>query len=424
MNKRTTTLAAVLAGVGALAVPAVSQATTPTSEPAATTAAADTTTGDTTGDTTNDTSGDTTGATTGAAAGGSDTTTGGSAAAGEAIDLSGVCPANIVIQTDWFPEAEHAATYQLVGPDYTVDADNKIVSGPLYANGQPTGVDVEIRAGGPAIGADLETEVYADDSITMAYGTTDGQVLSWNNTPLMSVVAPMEINPQMIMWDPETYPDVKTLADLGTEGVIINIFANVTFAEIFKANGTWSEDQIDPSYDGGPSRFIAEQGKLAQQGFASAEPYLYEQVYTDWGKPVAFQTLHDAGFQIYQSTLAIRPDDLETLRPCLEQLVPIVQQAAVDYMNDPDQTNALIVDAVKQYNTFWEYPIEVAEFSHDQQLELGLTGNGPDDTLGNFDFDRLDGVLTQMRDADMDVPEDLTGEMLATNEFIDESIGL
>jgi hypothetical protein len=28
------------------------------------------------------------------------------------------------------------------------------------------------------------------------------------------VVAPMEINPQIIMWDPATYPDVTTIEDL------------------------------------------------------------------------------------------------------------------------------------------------------------------------------------------------------------------
>ena len=68
---------------------------------------------------------------------------------------------------------------------------------------------------------------------------------------------------------------------------------------MFVAEGVWSEDQIDPSYDGGPSRFIGEGGRIAQQGFASSEPYAYEHIFTDWGKPVAYQLIHDAGFQNY-----------------------------------------------------------------------------------------------------------------------------
>ena len=97
---------------------------------------------------------------------------------------------------------------------------------------------------------------------------------------------------------------------------------------MFIGNGTWNQGQIDPSYDGSPARFVAEDGAIAQQGFASAEPYTYEHVFEEWGKPVAYQTLHDAGFQTYSQTLSVREADLEELRPCLEQLVPIIQQSA------------------------------------------------------------------------------------------------
>ena len=101
-------------------------------------------------------------------------------------------------------------------------------------------------------------------------------------------------------------------------------------------------------------------------------------------KPVAYQTIHDAGFQVYSQTLAIRPEDLETLRPCLERFVPVVQQSALDFIADPARTNAAIVDIVEQYDTFWTYTPELAEYSVQTQLELGLTGNGPDETLGNI----------------------------------------
>ena len=70
----------------------------------------------------------------------------GSTPAAEPVDLSGVCPDPIVIQTDWFPESEHGAVYNLLGDDYEVDVDNKTVSGSLVSEGQPTGIGVEIRA--------------------------------------------------------------------------------------------------------------------------------------------------------------------------------------------------------------------------------------------------------------------------------------
>ena len=347
-----------------------------------------------------------------------------SAAGPSPVDLSSVCPATIVIQTDWFPESEYGAVYGLLGDDYEIDVDNKIVSASLVTQGEPTGVNIEIRAGGPAIASDVETELYTDDAVTFAFGTTDGQILSWENTPMVSVVAPLEINPQIIMWDPETYPDVETIADLGAEGVTINVFGGQTFTDVLVGQGILTEDQIDPSYDGGPTRFIGENGAIAQQGFASSEPYQYENVFEDWLKPVEYQTIHDAGFQVYSQTLAIRAEDLETLSPCLELFVPVVQQSAVDFVTDPVRTNEAIVDIVAQYDTFWEYDLGLAEYSVATQAELGLTGNGADETIGNMDEARIETVLQQVRDAGLEVPEDLVATDLFTNEFIDESIGL
>ncbi|MDH3753109.1 MAG: ABC transporter substrate-binding protein [Acidimicrobiia bacterium] len=361
-----------------------------------------------------------------AAACGSDDDVGGDSAAdvgGEGV-LAGVCPDPLVIQTDWFPESEHGALYELIGDDYTVDTGNKIVSGSMVLGGEDLGVDFEVRTGGPAIGfAPVSSHMYTDDAIHLGYATTDGQVLRLDEAPLLSVVAPLEQNPQIIMWDPETYPDVESIADLGAEGVTINVFAGGTFAEVFVAQGIWSADQVDPSYDGGPARFISEGGGIAQQGFASAEPFSYEFEFEEWGKPVGFETLHDAGFQVYSQTVAIRPADLEDLRSCLELVVPIIQQSVIDYAGDPARANDIIVDAVEQYADFWVYNTDLAAYSTETQTELGLIGNGPDDTVGNMEGDRIQTVIDQIRDAGLEVSDEVSVDTIMTNEFIDESIG-
>ena len=117
-------------------------------------------------------------------------------------------------------------------------------------------------------------------------------------------------------------------------------------------------------------------------------------------------------------------DDLEELRPCLEQLVPIVQQAVVDYVADPTRANAIIVDAVEQYQDFWIYSPGLAEYSFGIQVELGLVGNGPDELVGNLDPARVQAVIDQMTAAGLDVAEGLQASDIGTNEFIDASIGL
>ena len=341
-----------------------------------------------------------------------------------AAGLADVCPSPLVVQTDWFPESEHGAMYELLGDDYTVDVNNKVVRGSMVLDGTDLGIEWEVRTGGPAIGfSPVSQHMAADEGIHLGYASTDQQVNHWDVAPLVSVVAPLERNPQMVMWDPGTYPDVEGLADLGAQGITINVFGGGTFPEVFIAQGIWSRDQVDPSYEGNPSRFVAANGSIAQQGFASSEVYTYEHVYEEWGKPVAFQLLHDAGFQIYSQTIGVRPGDMEDLRPCLERLVPIIQQASVDFAVDPDRANAIIVDAVEKYQDFWVYPMDLAEFSVQAQIDFGLVGNGPDGTAGNMVGERIAKVLDDMRAAGMDIDAGLTADQLFTNEFIDNSIG-
>ena len=72
----------------------------------------------------------------------------------------------------------------------------------MTLDGVDLGIDFEIREGGPAIGFSSPSSIiYSDDSVHLAYANTDAQILTYQDTPMLSVVAPLEKNPQMIMWD-------------------------------------------------------------------------------------------------------------------------------------------------------------------------------------------------------------------------------
>ncbi len=350
--------------------------------------------------------------------------------AAEGASLAGVCPDTITIQTDWNPEAEHGALYQMVGPDPEIDADLKTVTGALVGpGGAETGVQLQVRAGGPAIGFQAPSaQMYSDDDITLAYVSTDEAVSVSADLPTLAVVAPLDINPQIIMWDPETFPDVAEIADLGQTDTRVLYFQGAAYMDYLTGNGTLKPEQVDGSYDGTPTTFVASEGGLAQQGFATAEPYIYLNEIAEWGKEVAYQLIHDTGYPVYAAPLAIRSDDLETLRPCLEVLVPIVQQAQIDYVTDPSTANELILALVEEYNTGWVYSQGVADFSVEKQLELGIVGNGSDDTLGNFDEERVQSIIdiaSPIYEATgKTLKENLAPADIATNEFIDTSIGL
>jgi len=349
-----------------------------------------------------------------------------------AIDLAAAgCPADIKIQTDWNPEAEHGHLYAMYGDDYTIDSTIKSITGPFMVGGEYTGVDVTVLAGGPAVGfAQPNAQLYADDSIFMAYVGTDEAIAHSVDLPTVGVFQPLEKDPQMIMWDPETYPDVQGIADLGAEGTTIRVFPGGVYIDYFVGIGMLSADQIDSTYDGAPAVFVSEAGAIAQQGFASAEPYIYENEVEAWGKPVAYELINDAGFPKYAAMMSVRPGDVTEYADCLAALVPALQQVEVDYYDGTlkDATNELILELVDAYDTGWVYSAGVAEYSFETQLADGIVGNGPDSTLGNFDEARVaelfDLVLPIYTDQGIAIADGLTPEDLYTNEFVDMSIGL
>ena len=340
------------------------------------------------------------------------------------MDLSGVCPSPLVVQTDWFPESEQGALFHLIGDDYAMDVSNQLVRGSMVLNGADLGIELEIRTGGPAIFFEaVPTRMHDDHSIHLGVVSTSDQMFDWDDSPVVSVLALLEKSPWMIMWDPQTYPDVHSIADLGREGVTVNVFGGEVFPRVLVARGVLSPEQVDPAYDGTTARFVSEGGAIAQQGFASVEPYTYGYVHHDWGRPVSFQLVHDAGFEVYSHTVAVRPADLESMRSCLDMVVPVIQQAVVSFAVSPDRASETIVSAVEEYADFWEYPPELAEWAAYALREYGLVGNGSDSTVGNLDADRIQRVLDALLLIDSFELADLVAEDLFTNDFIDESIG-
>lgn len=342
-----------------------------------------------------------------------------------ATDLSKVCPSPFVIQMDWYPQAEHGPEYQLLGDDYKVDVKNKTVRGSLIAQGQPTGIEVEVRSGGPAIGnMPVPSVMYTDDSVHAGMVSTDIAISLYGATPVKTIMAVWEKSPMLFMWDPATYPDIHTIADLGKNNVIVNISPWAKYSSWLIASGLMGKELVDKSYDGSPTQFIAADGKYAQQGTATNEPYLYEHEFKAWKKPVRFQLLHDAGFKPYFAAAAVKPANLDSLAPCLEKLVPVWQQAIVDYMASPDRANKIIVDTVSQFRDFWTYNEQRAKVAHAAILEHGLMSNGNNQTIGDTDPQRIQELIANMRLGGEKIPEGLKAEDLLTNQFVDPSIGL
>ena len=356
---------------------------------------------------------------------------GGSAppAASRGVSLNGVCPDPVVVQTSWFPQSEHGAVYQLVGNGYRIDAAHKRVTGPLVLGGRSTGVRIEVRAGGPAVGFQSSAALmYQDPQITLGMLQADEIIQVSKTQPVLGVVAPLEIDPQIILWDPTAHPDWHTIADIGQTDVKVLYFQTGTYMQYLLGSGILRRRQVDGSYDGSPSAFVAAGGKIAVQGYATNEPYTYQHEIAAWGRPVAYQLVYDLGYPNYANVLAVRSDRRASLDACLHRLVPMLQQAQVDFMVKPGPAIDLMVKLDQAYKTGFVYSKGNAEFAVQQMRQLGIVANGGDGTLGNFDTGRLDRLIAItgpiFAGQKKPIKPGLGPVDVATNAYINPSIGL
>lgn len=339
------------------------------------------------------------------------------------VNLTSVCPTTVVVQTDWYPQAEHGGIYELLGDDYVVDAERGATSGPLVVDGESTGIALEIRAGGPFIESPVVTEMFLDDSITFGYVGTDVALSRFAEAPTLAVFNAIAINPQVILWNADLHPGVDTIAQIAQRVPAVSVFGDRPYMRYLVAQGVVPADKVDSNFKGGLPLAIDD---IAHQGFATSEPYRYSTLESG---PIAteFQLVHDAGWTSYPQNLAINKLRVDALRPCLSELVPLLQQAQIDFVLAPDRTISTILDVVTQLNTSWSQSAELANYAVDTLVGLGLISNGITSTFGDFESPRIDAFLTLatpiLREQGLNIP-DVGAEDVSTNEFLDLDITL
>jgi hypothetical protein len=226
------------------------------------------------------------------------------------------------------------------------------------------------------------------------------------------------------------YPDIKGIADLGKTDIKIRYFGGAAYMDFLTSTGVLKASQVDGSYQGDPNLYITDEGKAAQQGFGSAEPYLYENVYPTWKKPVKYQYINDIGWQNYAESIATKPENITKYADCFKVLVPIIQQASVDFVNDPSRANAIILDAVAKFggDFGWTYDQGTADYAVKTIKADGLVANGADGVMGKFDTARVADLISKAVPVytaqDSPPKEGVTPDDVVTNQFIDESIHL
>ncbi|WP_043650845.1 hypothetical protein [Nocardia thailandica] len=340
--------------------------------------------------------------------------------------LSGVCPNELVVQLQWQPQSDMAGVIGLLGPGYRVDTDTKSVTGPLAFDGKDTGIDLTLRAGGPAVGfQSVPSKMYADTGIHLGLVHGDQLIAAAAKQRVVGVTPLLRYNPAVIMWDPAAHPGASTIADLGRTDTTVVVSKDQIFPQWLVAKGQLKQSQLDTGYDGAPARFVGDP-TIAQQGFANSEPYTYEHETPHWNKPVAYAMVKDAGYDVTASNVTVRADALDQLAPCLSKLVPMIQRTGKNYVDAPEAINATIVDWISRDLSFTPYSSGEAAYSARLLADRKVIAPGADGVYGSYDLAGTravsEDIAAILEAGGARLPRPLPLEGLFTNRFVSPEV--
>jgi hypothetical protein len=338
-------------------------------------------------------------------------------------NLKGVCPNPVVVQTNWWPEPDHGGTYELIGPGGKIDPSNNSYTGPLGK----TGVNLQILAGGPATGyQQVSSQLYQNQNILLGYVGTDEAIQNSQKAPTTALFATYDKNPQIFLWGNPKW-NFTSVKQIGQANAPVLAFNGATYLSLFEQEGLLKASQVNTSYNGSPAQFVADNGDVVEQGFATQEPYEYAHEVKEWDKPVKFMLVNE--YPVYQSALSIRTSRLKAEAPCLSKLIPLFQQAEKDYIQNPAPVNNELIKIDNTYKTsgFSLTPGGNAAAVHEMR-SLHLVANGPNNTLGAFSSGRVQKLITQLSPVFKGLNDKLKPGLkpadLATNQFLSKKIGL
>lgn len=351
-------------------------------------------------------------------------------------DLKGVCPNPLIVQTNWLPEPDHGALWQLIGAAGTMH--QYTYTGPLGS----TGINMEIIAGGP--GANFLNEptlLYTGNPVArvtpdLGMGSLDSAIQQSKKFPVVGVDALQEHDPLVFISDPKTFPNLKTLADVigaAKKGAHFYVSSlQSPYVQYFISQGV-PESAFIGGYSGDLAKFVTGQGMVVQQGYATSEVYNLEHKTAAWNKPVNFAFMSAYGLNDYDEVVEVAKPKLASMSACLTKLVPLIQQAAVDYVQHPTAVNTVL----EKFNSggfgasYWKTSLSYSKVAVERMLKYDLVGNsqGGSGPIGGINMTRLGQNISLLvpiyaKQGSSNFLPGVTASDIATDKFIDPSIKL
>jgi NitT/TauT family transport system substrate-binding protein len=290
----------------------------------------------------------------------------------------------VVLQTDWFPQAEHGGFYQALAKGFYAEA----------------GLDVEIWPGGP--GAGIKLKVARGDADFGMQRSDDLIVAAARGLPFLMVATTMQHDPQAVMVHDEN--PVRTLRDLAGRTVIAS--PSMTWIPYLKKK-YGIEFHLKPNTYG-LGEFRADRTAI-QQCYVTNEPFFAQQ----HGLAVRTLALAEAGYDCYPAIFC-RKEFAKTSPEAVRAFVGATIRGWRDYLQgDPAPADALILARNRDMTA------ALLKFSRDQmiarKLVEGDAAKGED--VGTFSLARVAQqaqMLLELKLLDAPVPV----ADVATTEFL------
>ncbi|MDO8539439.1 MAG: ABC transporter substrate-binding protein [Opitutaceae bacterium] len=290
----------------------------------------------------------------------------------------------VVLQTDWFPQAEHGGYYQALVKGFYEQA----------------GLDVEILPGGP--GAGIKLKVATGDADFGMYRSDDVLMAAAAGLPLIMVSATMQRDPQALMVHASS--PVKTFKDLDGRTIIASV--SMTWIPYMKKKFGINFELRPNTY--GLGEFLANPEAI-QQCLVTNEPFFAEQ----HGRRVRTLQLAGTGYDSYQVIMCRR----ELVREAPDVVRAFVHASIRgwrDYLEgEPGRADAMILQRNENMTA------GMLKFSRDEMILRRLVHGDPakGERIGHLSLARITAQMQQLLELKV-LSAPVAISSVATTQFI------
>jgi len=290
----------------------------------------------------------------------------------------------VVMQTDWFPQAEHGGFYQALARGFYREA----------------GLNVDVRAGGP--GSHVRLRVARGDADFGLLRSDDTAMAVSQGLPLVLVAASLQHDGEALLVHADS--PVHDFADL--DGQTLMAPLSMVWVSYIQKKYDVAFNLVPTSY--GLASFFADPG-LVRSCYLTSEPFLAQ----ERGVSVRTLPLIDADYDAYAGIVARR--ELARNSPELVRaFVAATLRGWEDYLSgDPTPANTLILERNPQMSQ------GQLDYSRAALLEHSLVSGFPEkgECIGVIDLERIQREIDRLREFDA-LAKPLSAEDIATSEFL------